>query len=253
MATAAYAVLDPETGVLQMANAGHLPALIVGPEGGRILELAPSPPLGAFPYAMWTDHETRLSGEEMLVLYTDGLVERPGTPLMASIERLRAVTGSALTADEVCQLAVEQMIPFARLRDDVAIVALRYGSVPDELSMRLAAEPAVLADMRRVLRRWLRVQAVAEQEGREIVLSVSEVCANAIEHAYPPAPAHFQLTARRVDARLEFVVRDEGQWREPRGKHRGRGLKVARAAMDEVDVNSSASGTEVVLRKKVDE
>jgi anti-sigma regulatory factor (Ser/Thr protein kinase)/putative methionine-R-sulfoxide reductase with GAF domain len=251
MATAAYAVLDPETGLLRLASAGHLPAVVLGSDGGRVLELAPAPPLGAFPYATWADHESWLSGEETLLLYTDGLVERPGTPLMASIERLLAVTSTARSAEEACALAVEQMIPFARLRDDIAIVAMHYGTVPEELSLRLPAEPAVLTDVRRVLRRWLGLHAISEQGGREIVLAVSEACANAVEHAYSPAPAHFELTARRVGDRLEFVVRDQGTWREPRGEHRGRGLKVVEAAMDELEVRPSDSGTEIVMRKRV--
>lgn len=252
MATAAYVVLDTDTGLLRVASAGHPPALILGAEGGRLLELPPSPPLGAFPYSSWAEHESWLSGEEILLLYTDGLVERPGTPLMGSIDRLLTVTAAALSADEACRLAVEHMIPFARLRDDIAIVAMQYGTVPEELSLRLPTEPTVLADVRRVLRRWLRLQAVPEQTGREVVLAISEICANAIEHAYPPAPADFELTARRAGDQLEFVVRDKGVWREPRGENRGRGLNVARAAMSEVEINSSDVGTEVILRRRVE-
>ena len=251
MATAAYVVLDPDTGLLKLANAGHPPALVLGSDGGRVLELPPSPPLGAFPYSSWTDHESWLSSEEKLLLYTDGLVERPGTALMSSIERLLAVTAPASSADEACRLAVEHMIPFARLRDDIAIVAMEYGTVPVELNLRLPTEPTVLAEVRRVVRRWLRDQSVPEQESREVVLAVNEVCANAIEHAYPPAPAEFELTARRIDGQLEFVVRDEGAWREARGENRGRGLMVVRSAMDEVEIKPSDSGTVVVMRRRV--
>ena len=251
MATAAYAVLEPETGLLRLASAGHLPAVVVGGEGGRLLEVPPAPPLGAFPYATWTDHESSLSGQETLLLYTDGLVERPGVPLMDSIERLLAVTASATSAEEACELAVEHMIPFARLRDDIAIVAMHYGTVPEELNLRLPTEPTVLTDVRRALRRWLRLHVADEQDSREIVLAVSEACANAVEHAYSPAPAHFELTARQIGDRLEFVVRDEGAWREPRGDHRGRGLKVVAAVMDELEMKPSDSGTEVVMRRRV--
>jgi anti-sigma regulatory factor (Ser/Thr protein kinase)/putative methionine-R-sulfoxide reductase with GAF domain len=250
MATAAYVVLDTDTGLLRLASAGHLPALVLGRNGGRILHVPPSPPLGAFPYATWSEHESSLSGEETLLFYTDGLVERPGTPLTTSIERLLAVTSSATSAEEACRLAVEQMIPFARLRDDIAIVAMQYGTVPEELDLRLPTEPTVLADVRRVVRRWLHGQAVPEKDSREIVLAVSEVCANAIEHAYPPGPAEFTFSARRIADQLEFVVRDEGTWRDPRGDNRGRGLTVVRAAMDEVEINRSDAGTEVVMRRK---
>jgi anti-sigma regulatory factor (Ser/Thr protein kinase) len=109
----------------------------------------------------------------------------------------------------------------------------------------------VLAEVRRVMRRWLHRHDVPEQDGREIVLAVSEVCANAIEHAYSPASAHFELTARHPDDRVEVIVRDTGSWRSPRGQHRGRGLTVAQAAMDEVEITPSDSGTQVVMRRRV--
>lgn len=251
MATAMYAVLDPEEGTLTLASAGHLPALVIGQGQGRILEAPASPPLGAFPYAAWVEHETELAGGETLLLYTDGLVERPGTPLLQSIDRLLSVTSGAATADEACQIAVDHMIPFGRLRDDIAIAALHYGAVPETLSMRLPANPTELAEVRRMLRRWLGSQGVSEQDTREIVLAVSEACANAVEHAYSPAPAEFQFTATRHDGELQFRVRDEGNWRTPRGVNRGRGLIVVRAAMDEVEVNASEHGTEVIMSKRL--
>ncbi len=33
------------------------------------------------------------------------------------------------------------MVPFGRLRDDIAIVAMHYGTVPEELNLRLPTEP----------------------------------------------------------------------------------------------------------------
>jgi anti-sigma regulatory factor (Ser/Thr protein kinase) len=137
------------------------------------------------------------------------------------------------------------------LRDDIAIVATHYRAVSERLHLELPTDPTILADVRRILRRWLHHHAVPVPDSREIVLAVSEVCANAIEHAYSPAPAHFELTGRRTGEQVEFVIRDRGAWRSPRGEHRGRGLKVVEAAMDEVEVRPSDSGTEVLMRRRV--
>jgi anti-sigma regulatory factor (Ser/Thr protein kinase)/putative methionine-R-sulfoxide reductase with GAF domain len=251
MATAAYAVLDADTGALRLANAGHLPPIVVGGSNPRILELPSAPPLGAFPYASWTDEETALDAGETILFYTDGLVERPGVPLTESIARLLTITAAASSAEEACQLAVEQLVPFGRLRDDMAMVALNYGAVPAELSLKLPAEPPVLADMRRLLRRWLNSQSVQDQDSREIILAVNEACANAIEHAYSPAAAEFEVRARQDNGMLAFVVTDTGHWRPPRGENRGRGLKLVHAAMDEVEIDSSDSGTAVVMRRRL--
>jgi anti-sigma regulatory factor (Ser/Thr protein kinase)/putative methionine-R-sulfoxide reductase with GAF domain len=251
MATAAYAVLDADTGALCMANAGHLPPIVVGGSNPRILQVPSAPPLGAFPYATWPEQEASIEPGEIILFYTDGLVERPGTPLLESIAWLLTVTAEASSAEEACQLAVEQLIPFGRLRDDVAIVALDFGAVPAELSLKLPAEPPVLSDMRRLLRRWLHSHSVQDHDSREIIMAVNEVCANAIEHAYSPAAAEFELRATRNDGELAFVVTDTGQWRAPRGEHRGRGLKLVRAAMDEVEIDSSDSGTAVIMRRRL--
>jgi anti-sigma regulatory factor (Ser/Thr protein kinase)/putative methionine-R-sulfoxide reductase with GAF domain len=251
MATAAYAVLEAESGLVQLASAGHLPPVIVGPGTGRVIEVAPAPPLGAFPYATWTEQELVLAPGETILFYTDGLVERPGTPLTESINLLLEITAGALTAEEACQLAVEQLIPTGRLRDDVALVAMHYGALPEDLSIRLPAEPDVLADVRQLLRRWLHRHRVLEQDAREILLAVNEACANAIEHAYSPSPAEFELEASDRDGWLEFRVRDEGNWRAARGEGRGRGLKLIETAMDEVEVDRADTGTTVVMRRRV--
>jgi anti-sigma regulatory factor (Ser/Thr protein kinase)/putative methionine-R-sulfoxide reductase with GAF domain len=251
MATAAYAVLEAESGLVQLASAGHLPPVIVGPGTGRVIEVAPAPPLGAFPYATWTEQELVLAPGETILFYTDGLVERPGTPLTESINLLLEITAGAQTAEEACQLAVEQLIPTGRLRDDVALVAMHYGALPEDLSIRLPAEPDVLADVRQLLRRWLHRHRVLEQDAREILLAVNEACANAIEHAYSPSPAEFELEASDRDGWLEFRVRDEGNWRAARGEGRGRGLKLIETAMDEVEVDRADTGTTVVMRRRV--
>ncbi|HZU61987.1 MAG TPA: SpoIIE family protein phosphatase [Solirubrobacteraceae bacterium] len=251
MATAAYAVLEAETGVIQLASAGHLPPVIVGPDSGRIIEVAPAPPLGAFPYGTWTEQETVLAPGETILFYTDGLVERPGIPLTESINLLLEITAGASSAEHACQLAVEQLIPTGRLRDDVALVAMHYGALPDSLNIRLPAEPDVLADVRQLLRRWLHRHGVLEPDAREILLAVNEACANAIEHAYSPAPAEFELEATDDHGQLEFKVKDEGSWRAPRGEGRGRGLKLIQTAMDEVEVDRSETGTTIVMRRRV--
>jgi anti-sigma regulatory factor (Ser/Thr protein kinase)/putative methionine-R-sulfoxide reductase with GAF domain len=249
MATAAYAILDPETGALQLASAGHLPPIVLGNGAGRVIDVVTSPPLGAFPYSSWADQDDSLSDGEILLFYTDGLVERPGTALTASIERLLSTTAGATSAEDACARAVEQVLPFGR--DDMALVAMPYSALPAELTMRVAAEPPVLADIRRTLRRWLNDQSVTAADTREILLAVSEASANAIEHAYSPAPAEFVVRATCENGELAFVVADQGTWRNPRGEHRGRGLKVIRAAMDEVQINTSGDGTEVVMRKRL--
>jgi anti-sigma regulatory factor (Ser/Thr protein kinase)/GAF domain-containing protein len=251
MATAAYAVLQPDTGEVQIASAGHLPPVVVSRDGGRVVKVTPSAPLGAFSYGRVQEHELILAPGETLVFYTDGLVERPGTPLNESIDELLAAVQGTGSVDELCRRAVDRMVPTGRLRDDVAIVAIQSSAIDDILDLHLPADPKILSEIRLVLRRWLRHQGASDAETMEMTLAVSEACTNAIEHAYSPAPAEFTLRATADAGHLTFVVADVGRWRAPRGTDRGRGLTIIRAAMDDVEVNSSETGTEIVMRRKL--
>ena len=107
----------------------------------------------------------------------------------------------------------------------------------------------MLSEMRRVLRRWLRERGADRDDVTEITLAVGEACANAIEHAYSPAPATFELEAREVDGDIVITVRDAGRWRPARGDNRGRGLKIIEQAMGDVALSRTGSGTEIVMRR----
>ena len=213
--------------------------------------MTPSAPLGAFSYGRVQEHELMLAPGETLVFYTDGLIERPGTPLTNSMDALLDVVKDAASVDDLCRRAIDEMVPVGSLRDDVAIVAIQNSEIDSELNLRLPADPKILAEIRLVLRRWLRHQGADDSQTLEITLAVSEACTNAIEHAYSPAPAEFTLSATEAAGVLTFVVTDMGRWREPRGQDRGRGLTIIRAAMDDVEVNSSETGTAIVMRKKI--
>jgi len=251
MATAAYAVFDTYTSALHYATAGHLPPLVISGADVRMLEVTPAPPLGAFPYGRCPEHELSLESGEMLLLYTDGLVERRGVALSAGIDVLAAAVNAAQTPEEACTLAVARLVPREGLRDDLAIVALQNAAVPSELHLTLSAEPKTLAHARRILRRWLNERGADEGVVAEMTIAVSEACANAIEHAYAPSPATFELHGQARDGEITFTIRDGGRWRPPRGHNRGRGLSIIVAAMDDVQIDRTAEGTEVVMRRRI--
>jgi anti-sigma regulatory factor (Ser/Thr protein kinase) len=255
MATVAYVVVDLDTGELTIANAGHPPPLVVPADGeARLLDVRPAPPLGALPFAQFEETHARLDEGDAIALYTDGLVELRGVPLHETLTRLcRAAEGpvAAASADGLCDTLLDAMVPAREADDDIAVVALRRLAVPSELHLRLAAEPDVLVRMRRTLRRWLHAHGAATEDVQAITLACGEACANAIEHAYPPGPASFELHAVVADGAVTLTVRDHGDWRAPRGEHRGRGLELMETIMDELDVRRGDAGTEIRMRKEL--
>ena len=164
---------------------------------------------------------------------------------------LALTLANATSAEGACQLAVDELVPLEGLRDDVAIIAVQNGLIPAELFLELPAVPGVLANMRRGLRRWLRMHGATDSDLTEVTLAVSEACSNAIEHAYSPAPAMFELEGTAQGDVVTFVVSDGGRWRAPRGHDRGRGLTIIDAAMDEVEVKSDETGTSVRMQRRL--
>jgi anti-sigma regulatory factor (Ser/Thr protein kinase)/putative methionine-R-sulfoxide reductase with GAF domain len=252
MATSAYAVVDPATGDLRYASAGHLPPIIVrrGREA-EVLAASTAPPLGSLPFAAYHEVQERLEPGDTLLLYTDGLIERRGEPLTDGLERLRAVAAGSGSAEQLCQRVIDELVPPHGGDDDIAVVALRLLPVAGPLRVRFAADPRVLSQMRRIVGRFLKTHHADPSEAAAITLACGEACANAIEHAYAPGVAYFELQAEHTDGVVTMTVRDTGRWRAARGVNRGRGLKMIAAAVDELDVRTTDAGTEVVMRHRL--
>jgi anti-sigma regulatory factor (Ser/Thr protein kinase)/putative methionine-R-sulfoxide reductase with GAF domain len=250
MATAGYAVVDPTTGALRYASAGHPPPVIVRQgERAGLLAAATAPPLGSLPFAAFQEVEETLAPGDAILLYTDGLIERRREPLTAGLERLREVAAGPASAERLCQRVIDQLVAPAGGDDDIAVVALKLTPVEEALRVRFAADPRVLAPMRRTVGRWLQAHGAQPKEVAAITLACGEACANAIEHAYAPGVAYFELEAEHDDGVVTVTVRDTGRWRAARGSNRGRGLMMMAAAVDVLDVRTTGAGTEVVMRQ----
>jgi len=252
MATAAYAVFDSESGQLSVASAGHPPPVIVPPSGDpQFLEVDPGPPLGAISHPSFATTTHKLTGEEILLLYTDGLIEVRGESLQAGLDRLLEAARGATSADGLCRGVTRALVASADTEDDVALVALRHTAIPDELALTFPADPTVLADVRQMLRRWIHQFGAGREDVGAVTLACGEACANAIEHAYSPGRASFELEARAELGVVTLAVRDSGRWRPPRGDNRGRGLMIIKASMDDVEIRPSATGTEVLMSRRL--
>jgi serine phosphatase RsbU (regulator of sigma subunit)/anti-sigma regulatory factor (Ser/Thr protein kinase)/putative methionine-R-sulfoxide reductase with GAF domain len=249
MTTLAYLVLDPIDETVEIVTAGHLPPLLIEPGAEpRYLEVQGALPLGTSPSETYRSQLVPFPAGTTIVLFTDGLVERRGTPIDTGLDQLRAIAAGRDDVDELCTQALEQLL-VERPNDDVAIVAARMPPLGDDLRTSWPATSEALVSMRRFLRRWLAFHGAAEEELYDIVVACQEACANAVEHAYGPAHAHFEVDAEHRAGRIRVTVRDEGRWRPPRGRHRGRGLPLMRALMESVDVEHGEDGTLVVLER----
>jgi len=255
-ATVLYLVLDPHGGTLVASSAGHPPPLLAHEDGDPdFLELPGSAPLGATRHATYEEREHYLDPGAALLMYTDGLVERPGESLDAGLERMKVVVREGdgnleLLGDGL----VNALLPEGPGEDDAALLLARALPLSGSLMAQFPADLESIPLMRRLLGRWLSEAGATPAEADDVSLAASEACANAIEHAYGPGPGILEISAS-VSAVGEAVVaiRDFGSWRAPRGENRGRGLLLMQGLTDSVEVIQGDEGTTVQLSRRLKE
>jgi len=256
MATLVYVVFDPSSGSLTYTSAGHPPPLIVT-DGGEVIELdeGRGPPLGAIIDPVFAEGHARLEPGATLLLYTDGLVERRDMWIDEGLERLEAAL-SAIAGrepEDVVEHVFGELLPDGRPSDDVAVLAVRAQPVVNgPVQLDLPADPTVLASVRNYLRTWLAEVGADDDATYDVLVATTEAAANAVEHAYGPGDASFQVEAHFDGAdSITIIVRDAGSWRPPRGENRGRGTLLMQELMDDFRVTTSDVGTEVRMTKRL--
>ncbi len=136
--TVCYLVVDPATGQGVAGNAGHLPPLLIGPDGPpRLDEAEAGTPLG------WASPRRQypfsLRPGNIAVLYSDGLVENRKRGLDVGLDELVTVAGQAppeIVADtgRLIGYLVDRMLAGYEQDDDVTVLALRMPAAgrPDD-------------------------------------------------------------------------------------------------------------------------
>jgi serine/threonine-protein kinase RsbW len=126
MATALFASLDPSTGQLRVASAGHLPPLLLTEGHAELLPVRPSRLLGAPPApAPALEWAGVMPVGSTLVLFTDGLVESRSADLDEGLAQLLSAATAAQTSDpqELCDRLLGELTG-AHRADDIALLAL---------------------------------------------------------------------------------------------------------------------------------
>ena len=127
MATCLLGRIDPTSGEVVLACAGHLPPVLIPAGGaGALVATESSPPLGA-PGGPTVETRLVLGPGDTLLLYTDGLIEDRLTAIDTSLHRLLdSLSGVAgLDPEAICDRMVAAHVDLSSRRDDVAMLLLR--------------------------------------------------------------------------------------------------------------------------------
>ncbi|MEU4562997.1 SpoIIE family protein phosphatase [Actinoplanes sp. NPDC023936] len=259
-ATVCLALLDPGTGELTYCTAGHPPPLLIPGTGtARHLPGTGGMPLGtggAFPV-----RAARLDVGDLLLLYSDGIVERPGAADsaddLASVAS-DAAAGRALhdpvatAAERVCTQTVELLVRAGGHADDITLLAAQRTPLVPDLVVDLPAEPAALRGARARIGGWLAAQGAAEHDVFVLQHALGELATNAIEHAFGGAFGKDTIRVRATltpTGQVEATVTDHGGWRIPeRQPTRGRGLALTAQLVQSLRVEPGPDGTVATVR-----
>jgi serine phosphatase RsbU (regulator of sigma subunit) len=185
--TCVVGLLDPRTREMCVAVAGHLPPLIIGPDGGaHYVEVDPGLPLGVGD-AAYVEQALQLEPGSTVLLYTDGLVEGRGVPVEEGMQLLLdAVREPVRSAEELCDRVLHALGRDGDHDDDTALLAL----VLDDGTGRDEREPIVLelsasAESAAVARQALCAMLGPEagEAGETAALLLTELVSNAVRFA----------------------------------------------------------------------
>jgi serine phosphatase RsbU (regulator of sigma subunit)/anti-sigma regulatory factor (Ser/Thr protein kinase) len=228
-ATCVYAIFDAVDGSCEVASAGHLPPLLVRPDGtNELLDVSPAPPLGVGAGPIQS-RVLKIEDGSLLVLYTDGLVEKRTRDIDEGLALLRETFGPGSTdrpLEDLCKATLAGVYADTQ-RDDIAVLIARLRRIPADHHVRWKL-PAELTSahkarvlIRRPLRRWGLAELIPTTE-----LLVSELVTNAVRYAQGKIGLRLIL-----EGGLVCEVQD-GSAALPRIRHpgdedeRGRGLQV---------------------------
>jgi serine phosphatase RsbU (regulator of sigma subunit) len=191
-ATCAYVVYDAVTGEMELASAGHLPPLLVDPDGSNnLLQIcAPSPPLGVGAVLDSNDgYETRrvqVQDGSLLVLYTDGLVEDREKDIQDGLDWLTETFGPGSPQEpleDLCKKSLREVYSTHTKRDDIAVLIAKLRRIPEDnrVLWQLSPEETSVRQARMLIRdpmkRWGLEDYIPVTE-----LLVSELVTNAVRY-----------------------------------------------------------------------
>jgi serine phosphatase RsbU (regulator of sigma subunit)/anti-sigma regulatory factor (Ser/Thr protein kinase) len=220
--TCLYAVLDPASGRLRFANAGHNLPNLRSKDGVTELHAA-GMPLGLLPDMDYQEHETILGHGDSLLLHSDGLAEAHSPAReMFGFPRLAKLCGERDGGEALIDLLLSELALFTgpawEQEDDITLVTLqRLAGAADAAGRRLldefevSSEPGTeRAAVDRVARAVAELDLPASQM-EQLKTAVGEGVMNAAEHGNqgrPELPVAIRVTASATE--LEVAVTDRG-------------------------------------------
>ncbi|WP_150135275.1 SpoIIE family protein phosphatase [Streptomyces hyaluromycini] len=200
LVTCCYLVIAPDSGSVTVCSAGHLPTLVTDPEGGcRRLPAPVNAPLGVGDI-LYQQSSSAIPPGATLVLYTDGMVETPGSDIEHQIDKLTAALDDAFThtssLDAAADHVLTALLPDAEGHDDdVTLLLTQIPAAPlDTARTELPATASAVSAGRSFVVETLATWDCTERTD-DARLLVSEILTNAVQHAEGPVVLRLRRSA----------------------------------------------------------
>ena len=186
----------------------------------------------------------------LVVLYSDGLIERRSSDIDSGLAQLEDLAGD-VAGDPLSTIAgrlIAGMTSTGGVEDDIVVACCRYAPPLAAFNREFRAKADQLASIRSEIRSWLSSQVL---EPDDVLIAVGEACANAIEHAYrnTDVDADVEIDLADHGYYLTACVRDLGTWQIPNRHniHRGRGTHIMKSLSMRFTRESGPQGTTVTM------
>jgi len=145
------AVLQPTTGAVRFCTAGHPPPLLIAAPGYRYLPATGGAPLATG--AVYAEAVAQMAEDDLLLLYTDGIIERPlthpaeGRTDLAEVATHVVVRWADLDGltipQRVCDQTIVQLTRLSGYRDDVTLLAAQRRAPVGRVELSLPNTPLI--------------------------------------------------------------------------------------------------------------
>ena len=251
--TASCLVIDPGTGELTYSSAGHLPVLVVSPEGQVLrLDQALTPPICSIDVGSRPEATLFVQPNSLVLMYSDGLIEQRGEGIDDGLSRLESAVVKLLDTpiEDFANKLIAAMAGQSLPEDDVVVVCFRFDPAHAIFHRSLAPQVNLLRELRTELRGWLSGHHPNFDVHNDVLLAATEACTNAIEHAYTNGKMGSVIVdVSSHDRHVVLRVADQGMWQPNASTNhdRGRGTSIMQSVSERFTRTSTDQGTTVEM------
>lgn len=262
-------VLDLETGLVTYCNAGHNPPVLLQSGEAGYLELADNLLIGVEKDTEYSSRTLQLGDGDTLFLYTDGLTEAENTQKElfgeeSALEIAQKLCGaSAEEQIKAMQSAVKQFVGDAEQSDDLTLLAIRYLSTKEQLT--LTNDIQELERLEPFLENFFNRNNLDVTLLPSVNLALEEALANVIMYAYPKGvQGEVTLSTNIKGEDILMEIKDKGAPFDPLQQQEtnldvpleerqigGLGIHLIKEIMDGVEYARADGKNVLKMRKKL--